>query len=470
MAVTSAQEADAKMSADGKGMIDMDIEGSGFGYKQRLPDSSNIRYSVHVLRNSPYRLATVCFAVLCVVLVAVAIGQSVHYRKVEQEHQNNLQAMNKEKEILQQNLETLQKEKNDLETTRSQLRQNYDYLSKKKDQIQTNNDLLTRETANLKSQLQASKATFDSKIKQLQDSRDLLQTNNNALTTAKNLLQKQYDSVVKRRNELQASYDSVTKDRNNLQNKLNNVTRAKEHLQISYNTLIKDIEHLQDRFNFSSSEKDKLASSHHNLTIDRGILQAKYNLLVNATDELQVSYTSLLKEKQDLESNCNNVTVVRDLLKVKNGNLSAERDQLQKEVERLNATITAKTCPAGWKKFQYSCYFTSVAKKTWSQSREHCQSNGADLAIIESQEEMTFINGLYKSDKEVWIGLTDEGIEGHWKWVDGTPMTTAYWGKGQPNSFDGRNQDCVEFWHRVSGTGDWNDENCNVEQNWICEK
>lgn len=82
---------------------------------------------------------------------------------------------------------------------------------------------------------------------------------------------------------------------------------------------------------------------------------------------------------------------------------------------------------------------------------------------------MTFINSLYGSEKEVWIGLTDEGVEGQWKWVDGSPLTTAYWGKNQPNSFDGRNQDCVEFWHRASGNGDWNDENCNVEQNWICE-
>lgn len=82
---------------------------------------------------------------------------------------------------------------------------------------------------------------------------------------------------------------------------------------------------------------------------------------------------------------------------------------------------------------------------------------------------MTFINGLFQTDKEVWIGLTDEGVEGHWTWVDGTPLTTAFWGKGQPNSFDGRNQDCVEFWHKDSGVGDWNDENCNIEQYFLCE-
>lgn len=44
-----------------------------------------------------------------------------------------------------------------------------------------------------------------------------------------------------------------------------------------------------------------------------------------------------------------------------------------------------------------------------------------------------------------------------------------FWGKDQPNSYDGRNQDCVEFWYHSTNNGNWNDENCNVDQNWICE-
>ncbi|XP_026160185.1 CD209 antigen-like [Mastacembelus armatus] len=454
-------------------VTNMDIEDSKIDSKMLLLDSSQLRYSVYVLRNSPYRVATICLGALCVILVAAAIGSSVHYQKVEQDRENNLKTMSKEIENLQENLKTLQTEKKNLEVTNNHLKDEFDYKSKKLELLQTNNNLLKEETINLKhsqSELQATNTALKSENQQLKQSRDSLQANNNVLSTAKDSVQKQYDSMFKRKTKLQADYDSVTKERDNLQNRYNNVTRVRDHLQIKYNNLIKDLEHLQDRFNFSSGENDNLKNHHQNLTIDHKTLQAKYNLLANATDELRASCKSVLQEKIELEKSCTNVTAERDQLKVINGNLTAERDQLQEEVQRLNTTIEERKCPAGWKKFQCSCYFTSVSKKSWSQSREYCQRFGADLATIQSQAEMTFINSLYKSDKEVWIGLTDEGVEGQWKWVDGTPLTTAYWGKGQPNSYDGRNQDCVEFWHRGSSIGDWNDENCNVEQNWICEK
>lgn len=48
-------------------------------------------------------------------------------------------------------------------------------------------------------------------------------------------------------------------------------------------------------------------------------------------------------------------------------------------------------------------------------------------------------------------------------------MFFRFWAKNQPNSHQGRNQDCVEFWHRGTGIGDWNDESCTVEQLFICE-
>ncbi|XP_078122573.1 uncharacterized protein LOC144528039 [Sander vitreus] len=455
-------------------VTNMDMDNSKVGYKQLLGDGSKLRLSVYTLRNSPFKAATVGLGLLCVLLLAGVIGQSVHNRKVEEDHQNNQKAMSTEREKLQENLKTMAKDKNILETDLKRLQQRNDRATEISDRIQKNNNILAKDLNTLKvsqSQLQASNDAATKELQQLKVSNNQLQTNNNALTAAKDLLQKNYDIVLKRKNEVQANYESVTKDRDNLQNKINNVTRTKEQLQMSYNDMIKKVEHLQDRYNFTTNEKNTIARNHHNLTISIDTLQDTYNLLVTATDKLRASYASLLQEKNELESGCKNATVERDLLQMKNGNLTAKRDELQVELEKLKkiASVSARKCPTGWTRFEYSCYFTSVGKKNWTRSREYCQSKGADLAIIKSQEERRFINGLYTSDKEVWIGLTDEGVEGHWVWVDGTTLTTAYWDKGQPNSYSGRNQDCVEFWHRATGYGDWNDENCNIEQHFICE-
>ncbi|XP_039668064.1 CD209 antigen-like [Perca fluviatilis] len=455
-------------------VTNMDIDNSKVGYKQLLGDGSKLRLSVYALRNNPFRAATVGLGLLCVLLLAGVIGQSVHNRKVQQDHQTNLKAMNTEREKLQENLKMVKSDKKISETDRNTLQQRYDQLIISRDRIQYNNNILTQKLSTLtvsQSQLQTSNAAATKELEQLKASNDQLQTNNNALTAAKDLLQKNFDTVLKRKNEAQANYESMTKDRDNIQNKFNNVTRTKEQLQMRYNDMIKKVEHLQDRYNFTTNEKNTIASSHQNLTISKETLQATYNLLVKECDELRTSYTSKVQEKNELESSCKNATVEKELLQMKNGNLTAERDELRAELEKLKkiASVSGRKCPTGWNRFEYSCYFTSIGKKNWTRSREYCQSKGADLAIIKSQEERRFINGLYSSDKEVWIGLTDEGVEGHWVWVDGTPLTTAYWDKGQPNSYSGRNQDCVEFWHRATGYGDWNDENCNIEQNFICE-
>lgn len=54
--------------------------------------------------------------------------------------------------------------------------------------------------------------------------------------------------------------------------------------------------------------------------------------------------------------------------------------------------FSEKTCPTGWRKYEGSCYYASAGKKTWRKGREYCQSNGADLAIVKSQEEMVCLS------------------------------------------------------------------------------
>uniref|UniRef100_A0A8C7N7U1 C-type lectin domain-containing protein n=1 Tax=Oncorhynchus kisutch TaxID=8019 RepID=A0A8C7N7U1_ONCKI len=118
-------------------------------------------------------------------------------------------------------------------------------------------------------------------------------------------------------------------------------------------------------------------------------------------------------------------------------NLTKERDQLQKEKENLNKKIKGRRCPEGWREFEFSCYYITNENKTWMQSTEECQE---------------YLSMDYTKQKNnVWIGLTDSVTEWTWKWVDGTPLTTANWGK-----------------RAAQRQGWWNDEKCCNKQNWIC--
>uniref|UniRef100_A0A3Q2Q9B6 C-type lectin domain-containing protein n=1 Tax=Fundulus heteroclitus TaxID=8078 RepID=A0A3Q2Q9B6_FUNHE len=107
--------------------------------------------------------------------------------------------------------------------------------------------------------------------------------------------------------------------------------------------------------------------------------------------------------------------------------------------------MLAKFCP--------SVYYISSTRKTWAESRRDCQERGADLVIINSKEEQDFLRGF---KEEVWIGLTDAETEGEWKWVDGTQLTTrsVVCGLTGPELFQ----------------NNWNDESCNYEDHWICER
>ncbi|KAL6466947.1 hypothetical protein MHYP_G00247510 [Metynnis hypsauchen] len=113
-------------------------------------------------------------------------------------------------------------------------------------------------------------------------------------------------------------------------------------------------------------------------------------------------------------------------------------------------------------------YFISTEKKTWSQSRQDCRKKGADLVIINSREEQNFIE-ILRRGRRAWIGLTDSEMERVWKWVDGSALTTGFWGHGEPNQFI-RNEDCAVTGEGSDPVKNWADYSCSTKFMWICEK
>ncbi|XP_036789839.1 CD209 antigen-like protein E isoform X2 [Oncorhynchus mykiss] len=181
----------------------------------------------------------------------------------------------------------------------------------------------------------------------------------------------------------------------------------------------------------------------------------------NLSQSCSLYKTNATAERDQLQTRYNNLTEERDQLQTRYNNLTEEKGHIQ-----LKLFVIEQHCQEGWRYFDSSLYFLSTETKTWEKSRQDCQGRGADLVIINSREEQTFLFNLHL---RAWIGLTDSVTEGIWKWVDGTPLTTGYWGKGQPDDYG--QEDCVEIYYgQDDPVKTWNDENCHKYHDWICEK
>ncbi|XP_012373225.1 CD209 antigen-like protein C [Octodon degus] len=122
-----------------------------------------------------------------------------------------------------------------------------------------------------------------------------------------------------------------------------------------------------------------------------------------------------------------------------------------------------RPCSWDWTFFQGKCYFFSKSQRNWHDSVTACEEEGAQLVIVESAEEQSFLQQTSKSKGSAWMGLSDLNKEGTWHWVDGSSLSSSYWNKGEPNNIG--EEDCVEF----KGDG-WNDGRCENKNFWVCKK
>uniref|UniRef100_A0A8C2EDD7 C-type lectin domain-containing protein n=1 Tax=Cyprinus carpio TaxID=7962 RepID=A0A8C2EDD7_CYPCA len=165
-------------------------------------------------------------------------------------------------------------------------------------------------------------------------------------------------------------------------------------------------------------------------------------------DQLLTKINNLTEERDQILTKYINMTNERDGLLIKNDKLGKQKDQFSQERNQL---------------FIIHFYFISSLKKSWTESRIYCTERGADLIIINNREKQVICTKRFSNGNEFWIGLTDSGKEGNWKWVDGSTLTSGFWRSGEPNGKSGEN--CV-----VSFSSGWRDHPCNNAFRWICEK
>ncbi|XP_053533314.1 CD209 antigen-like protein E [Ictalurus punctatus] len=160
------------------------------------------------------------------------------------------------------------------------------------------------------------------------------------------------------------------------------------------------------------------------------------------------SYNTLTIERDQLQTSYNTLTIERDQLQTSYNTLTIERDQLQKVREELQR-------------------LSKQEEKSWTESRDYCRERGADLVIINNTEEQEFISKILSRTK-AWIGLSDGDREGEWKWVDGTPLNTGFWRKGEPDG--AARENCVIIHDHTDPVSYWADYPCSHQFIWICGK
>ncbi|XP_067281580.1 CD209 antigen-like [Pseudorasbora parva] len=192
-----------------------------------------------------------------------------------------------------------------------------------------------------------------------------------------------------------------------------------------------------------AEEKDKLLSMITNLTEDRDGLKIKTKNLTNERDKLLNKDITLTNERDGLTKN-NYQTNERD-------QFNQEKNELWKMLKETDGYI-----------YQSSFYYMSSEEKSWSESRRYCTEKGADLIIINNKEKQEIVKKI-SGNAGVWIGLTDSDVEGTWKWVDGSTLTSGFWAFGEPNGYQKEN--CAALY--PSGFYDYP---CNNAFKWICVK
>ncbi|XP_065350963.1 CD209 antigen-like protein 2 [Cloeon dipterum] len=118
------------------------------------------------------------------------------------------------------------------------------------------------------------------------------------------------------------------------------------------------------------------------------------------------------------------------------------------------------------------CYFISLKKENWFTAVRACRSLGMQLATIETAEEnYHLVKALGKVTiiDNFWLSATRLGAEdGAFYWsTTGQRLEFASWNKKEPNNAKG-NESCVQF-SDLKGNIGWNDEDCFVHSNYICE-
>ncbi|KAG5854979.1 C-type lectin domain family 4 member F-like [Anguilla anguilla] len=424
-----------------------------------------------------YFWAIVLTAVLCCLLVITAIVLGVLYDKESKKNYNPdldslLSAYHNVSTLYQRVSEAnaqLQRENTDLTKNNTWLHAQNTHLTSNNTQLMWQNDNLTLENTEQRREIwnltDASRRLRD-KATNLTAYSEQLEGQNLNMSHTITLLQQENRNLTESNTRLQSDNWDLSDANIQLERENHNFSDANSFLggcceTAKWNStlLLKENQGLLE-------ENTWLKHQNQNLTHQNAWLAMQGEVLMRANARLSLENANLLD----------------DTLRLYQNYLSL--DQYCPVVNAETQERLCKKCTGNWIIFQSKCYFFSGVKKTWRDSRAKCQSEGADLLIVNSVEEQKFAFrtslSVNQAGTRVWIGLTDAQTEGQWHWVDGSPVTEdlQFWlsrtsEADEPDDWKATNslgEDCGHLDTSVHELNSWMDAPCETAYRSICEK
>lgn len=113
------------------------------------------------------------------------------------------------------------------------------------------------------------------------------------------------------------------------------------------------------------------------------------------------------------------------------------------------------------------CYYSTPM--TWYDAKTLCEALGGHLATITSAEEDQFVSGMLHGDIDAWLGATDIGHEGEWRWITGESFSYTNWMAGQPDNGSSNPEGSENYLQYRDEGCKWNDNPGCWAHSFICE-
>ncbi len=115
-------------------------------------------------------------------------------------------------------------------------------------------------------------------------------------------------------------------------------------------------------------------------------------------------------------------------------------------------------------------YLFCPALRTHAEAEQVCAGHGFALVTVDEPAELGWLVErivFHLGVHGTWIGLSDEAVEGMWRWASGQAVTVLAWGAGVPDGDSAEN--CAAVSTRWTPYGLWDDRNCDEQKRFVCE-